>query len=541
MKSISAANVKDVLRDGGEYALLDVREEVDYFPRHMLLASCVPLGRLETMVDDLVPRRTVRVILVDDEDGLATRAASRLAAFGYSEVSVLDGGINAWAEAGNELFSGMHVPSKAFGELVDDRSATPRITAEELSRRLDAGEEVIILDSRPFEDYTRQCIPGGVSCPGGELVFRIYDLVKSPRTLVVVNCAGRTRSIIGAQSLVNAGIRNPVAALTNGTMGWRLAGLELESGATRRAPLPGSSGAARARAAAERVAEAAGVCAVDRAIYGRWLNERNERTTYVFDVRDREEYEAGHLPESVWVPGGQLIQETDRYAATRNARIVLVDDKGVRSRMTGAWLRQLGWRDVHVLDGDFEGQKLATGRRRGRVLGLEALRPRAIGPTDLRKLLDDRLAVVLDFAAAARYRSGHIPGAYFALRASLPGNLSRLPIRENLVVTSSDGLVARFAAAEIERSTDWNVMVLSGGTDAWRKAGFPTAKGDEAAIDPVRELWSPYQTTTTEAQMRAYIDWEVGLMEQVDREGDVVFELRAPKEAVPSVSAKTSN
>jgi len=532
MKNINAAGLKKVLRDGGEFALLDVREEVDYFPRHMLLASCVPLGRLETMIDDLVPRRGARVILVDAGEGYAARAAATMESFGYTDVSILEGGIEAWAAAGYELFSGMHVPSKAFGELVDEHCATPRITAEELNRRVGEGEDIVILDSRPYEDYNRQSIPGGMACPGGELVYRVYDLVKSPDTLVVVNCAGRTRSIIGTQSLVNAGLRNPVVALTNGTMGWHLAGLKVDKGATRRAPLPTAAGVSQAQAAAERVANAAGINPVDRKTYEGWLGERSERTTYVFDVRDREEFEAGHLPESVWAPGGQLIQETDRYAATRNARIVLVDDKGVRSRMTGAWLRQLGWPEIYVLDNALAGQKLSTGRRRGRVLGLEALRAKTVEPAQLQNLLGEGRTLVLDFAAAARYRGAHIPGAFYALRANLPSNLSKLPPHDRLVLTSSDGMAARFAAAEIRRTTKEDVAVLAGGTDAWRKSGLPVSKGDEAAIDTIRELWSPYQRTTTEAQMRAYIEWEVGLMEAVNREGDVNFKLMAPENAI---------
>ena len=68
--------------------------------------------------------------------------------------------------------------------------------------------------------------------PGAELVLRVRDIAPSPDTTIVVNCAGRTRSIIGAQSLINAGIPNKVVALRNGTMGWHLAGFTCDKGET---------------------------------------------------------------------------------------------------------------------------------------------------------------------------------------------------------------------------------------------------------------------------------------------------------------------
>ena len=167
-----------------------------------------------------------------------------------SFLAVLAGGVRAWQAAGFQLFSGVNVPSKAFGEIVEHQCATPRIGAAELKARLDAGEDIVVLDSRPMSEYRVMNIPGAQDCPGAELVYRVHEIVTRPETLVVVNCAGRTRSIIGAQSLINAGLENKVAALKNGTMGWHLSGLALEHGSTRHAPAPGPAALAKARAAA---------------------------------------------------------------------------------------------------------------------------------------------------------------------------------------------------------------------------------------------------------------------------------------------------
>ena len=147
---------------------------------------------------------------------------------GWTDISLLDGGTQAWAEKGYEVYSGVNVPSKLFGELVERHYQTPHVQAQQLSEWISQGRELLILDSRTQREFNRMNIPGGRSCPGGELVYRIFDLLKE-NTTVVVNCAGRTRSILGTASLIRS-IPNPVVALENGTMGWELAGLQLENG-----------------------------------------------------------------------------------------------------------------------------------------------------------------------------------------------------------------------------------------------------------------------------------------------------------------------
>src|SRR5262249_15620910 len=148
----------------------------------------------------------------------------------------LHGGGAAWAKSGFVLFSGVHVPSKAFGEFVEHDRDTPSISATELDSLMRSHADFVVLDSRPFDEYSRISIPTSTNVPGAELVLRVRDIVPSPETQIVVNCAGRTRSIIGAQSLIDAGVPNKVVALRNGTMGWHLAGLACDGGKAARAP-----------------------------------------------------------------------------------------------------------------------------------------------------------------------------------------------------------------------------------------------------------------------------------------------------------------
>ena len=276
-----------------------------------------------------------------------------------------------WAEAGYELFTGVNVPSKAFGEFVEIHEGTPSISAQELKAKMDAGEEMVVLDSRPMEEFRRMSIPTGIDVPGAELVYRLHDMVPSPETLIVVNCAGRTRSIIGAQSLINAGVPNQVVALRNGTMGWELAGLGCATGQDQRAPPVSPEGLAKAGKAVAGVARRFGVQTIGHVQLEGWRSESDRRTLYLLDVRGPDEYEAGHLPGSVSAPGGQLVQATDRYVGTQGARLVLVDDTGVRATMTASWLIQLGWSDVVVLTDGLAAGGLETGPYAPAVLGLD--------------------------------------------------------------------------------------------------------------------------------------------------------------------------
>ncbi len=513
-------DVRAMLADGRELALLDVREELIFSRGHLLHARSLPASRLELRIARLVPRRSTRIVLCDDADGLADRAADTLGRFGYADLSVLDGGIAAWAAAGFELFSGINVPSKAFGEFVEHADATPSIGPEQLERLLRERADIVVLDSRPFDEYARMSIPTGIDVPGAELVLRVRDLAPSSETTIVVNCAGRTRSIIGAQSLINAGVPNKVVALRNGTMGWNLAGFTCDSGRDRRAPAVSQAGLAWARSAAARVVERFAIARIDGATLAQWRDDP-QRSLYLFDVRDPAEYAAGHVAGSVSAPGGQLVQATDHYVGTLNARIVLVDDKEVRAVMTASWLRQMGFRDVAVLTEAGE----ETGWPADPVLGLAPRPELAIDPVGLAELLGRDAASVIDLSLSRDYRRGHIPGAWFAIRSRLGGALTNIPARQIFVLTSEDGVLANLAAPELAALTDRPARYLDGGNAAWQAAGHPlTRDGARMADEPIDVWLRPYERAGgVAAAMQEYLSWETDLPARVDRDGTADF------------------
>jgi rhodanese-related sulfurtransferase len=347
--TITPSQVRCALLLRDEIALLDLRHESAYATGHPLFAANMAAGRIALEAETRLPRKDVPVVVYDAGEGLVAQAADQLRALGYSNVRHLDGGLQAWQGAGFELFSDVNSYAKAFGELVESRRHTPSLGAEEVAALMAAKANIRILDVRRFDEYATMNIPGSISVPGAELVFRAGLAAPDPETTIIVNCAGRTRSIIGTQSLINAGIGNKVLALRNGTIGWTLAKQELEHGADRRGGIGAFAGA---KANARDVAYRAGVRHVgpEEAMA---LQAQAHRTLYRFDVRGREDYSAGHITGFRHYPGGQLVQEIDMAAPVRGARILLTDNMGLRADMTASWLAQMGW-ETYVLDGGYD-------------------------------------------------------------------------------------------------------------------------------------------------------------------------------------------
>src|SRR5919108_3800007 len=271
------------------HAALDVRERGAYERGHVFRTTSLPRRQLEFRVPTLITAPATPIALLDADGALAPLAATTLGAMGYRDVRTLGGGLVAWRAAGRRIVQGLNVPSKVFGERALHEWGTPQIAPHELARRIEKRQDMVIVDSRTFEEYHRGCIPGSISVPGGELVLRIGELVKRPDTTIVVHCGGRTRSYIGAESLRRMRLPNPIVALENGTMGWELAGLALERGAARMAPEPGEPSRLQAAAVAERVAAEDQVKSLTVDDVRQLWDARRERNVYLVDVRTADE------------------------------------------------------------------------------------------------------------------------------------------------------------------------------------------------------------------------------------------------------------
>ncbi len=523
MSSITPAEMKPLLTGEREIAFLDVREAGQYGEGHPFFAISIPYSRLELCVERLVPRKSVSVVVMDDGEGsgLGEMAASRLAGLGYTDIKILEGGAAGWTAAGHTLYKGVNLPSKTFGELVEHAAHTPSITARQLREMQAQGQAMILLDGRTPHEYRRMTIPGSRSCPNAELGHRLPVLIDDSRTPVIVNCAGRTRSIIGAQGLIDMGIANPVYALENGTQGWSLAGFELEVG-TEPQPAPdlGPAALARSRQTAEDLRKKFNLRSIRLDELHAWQGAEN-RTLYLLDVRTLEEYESGHLPGAVHAPGGQLVQATDQWAAVRGGRIVLCDDTGLRAAQTALWLSRMG-HDVCTLGEDLTGLAgLETG-------GVNSLPIRPGLPECAPAQTGARMAagaVLIDLRASADFREGHIAGARWSIRP----RLGRLGLAKGDEVLLAGGpVVAELAARDLREFGCTRIANLTGGPADWSAAGLEIAASpnDPPDADRIDYLFFVHDRHSGNKEaMRGYLEWETGLVAQLDEQERGVFTL----------------
>lgn len=523
----TALEVRAALIEGREIALLDIREEAIFAEGHPLFAANLAFSRLELEAHARLPRITVPIVVYGENEDQAAIAARRLGALGYTSLTLLENGLQGWRDAGFELFQDVNSPSKAFGELVEARRLTPSISAQQLDTLIRDKSDIVVVDARRFDEFQTMSIPTARSAPGAELVYRLQHVALKPSTRVVVNCAGRTRSIIGTQSLINSGFPNPVSALRNGTIGWKLANLKLDHGASESMPAPRETNRQRAALAARKVADAAGVLRTSLLEAQAWRAD-NHRTTYYFDVRTPEEFAKGTLVHFRSAPGGQLVQETDAYVPVRGARIVLADDDGARANMTASWLAQMNC-EVYVVDDVSRGE--FSHRPSPQAFDVPTVDNDAlITPTVLHALLQSawlRKLAVLDFSTSAEYRMAHISCARFALRSRINEALRSTEDADRYVVTAGDDVIARFAWHDLADQTKKPVYLLAGGNSAWKLAGYDIDDSSPSfASLPVDRYRRPYEgTDSPESAMQAYLDWEYGLVEQLGRDGTHGFKV----------------
>ena len=524
VKQVDAKTLKSWLSDGREIALIDVREAGQFGEAHLFFAVPLPYSRFEAALPALLPNPTVRLVICDGGDGVAERAAGRAEALGYRNVHILAGGVEGWKRAGFTLYAGVNVPSKTFGELIEHERHTPRVTAEAVENMRRAGENFVIVDGRPLTEYRRMNIPGGICCPNGELVLRIRDIAPDPKTKIVVNCAGRTRSIIGAQTLIDFGVPNPVVALENGTQGWFLAGLQLEHGADRRYPeRPAAAHAADLKAQADKLAAAHGAAFVAPATAAGWLADAS-RTTYLLDVRAPEEFAARAVPGFAHAPGGQLIQATDQWVGVRGARLVLMDEENVRAPVVAAWLRQLG-HEAYVLEGGIAAASGLDWRRPQ----MPAPRLAPLSPIAAREVaaaVQAGTAAVIDLRASMTYRKGHIAGAIWSIRPRIAAAVADR--KKTIVLVADEAQAAQLAALDLAEAGFADVRLLEGGYEAWRAAGLPTeaTPGTPVDADCIDFLFfTAARHDGDEAAARAYLTWEIGLVGQLDAQERGAFRI----------------
>ncbi|MBK1780452.1 sulfurtransferase [Advenella sp. WQ 585] len=520
MKTIDAKLLKSWIHDEHEIAVLDVREHGQYGENHLFFAVSLPYSVLELHVRILVPRKNTRIVVYADHSGesVVKAAAQALQRLGYAHIHILQGGIQAWQAAGYATFAGVYLPSKTFGELAEHIYQTPPISARQLYEQIQSEKSnLVILDGRPIQEYQKMNIPGSICCPNGELALRARQIAPDPSTTIVINCAGRTRSIIGAQTLINLGIPNPVYALENGTQGWYLSGYELEHQSDRFYPEQINPDLlADAKQSANNLLKKFELQTISFQQLKIWQEESN-RTTYLFDVRTAQEYDKSQLSSAIrHAPGGQLIQATDEYIGVRKARIVLADFDQIRAPVIASWLKQLGWEVYLLADTD----KLATitvQMDEGPVV----VHSQALSSEDTVNFIKRYPQVsILDCRSSTQFRSVHLKHAQWVIRPTLfkhaPSN-KQAPV----LLLGTDNNTTALLATDMVNAGYQNIQQAIFNPSFFEAAGLPLERQsnvppDAECIDFLFFVHDRHNGNKEAA--KKYLEWETNLVSQIDEE-----------------------
>jgi rhodanese-related sulfurtransferase len=528
---IEATALKEALASPQELALLDVREQGQYGEGHPFHAVNLAYSRLEFEARRLLPNRTVQMVLLDDGcgDTLVERAALRLQAMGYENVRVLKDGTQGWQAAGYTLFKGVHVPSKTFGELVEMHHHTPRITAKDLNAMIQRGDDIVVLDGRPRSEYVKMTIPGAVCCPNAELAYRLHRLAPEPSTTVVVNCAGRTRSIIGAQSLIHLTARPRIFALENGTQGWFLNDYALELNSDRFYPdVSADDGPLdEVRQKAADLTEACGVKRITADQFRHWRVDPS-RTTYFFDIRTPEEFAKNPTPGAQHAEGGQLVQGTDLYVGVRRARVVLLDTDGIRAPLIASWLAQMGYETA-----------LLPSVEALSAHEFKSMLDEDLETTLLPELLPDEFCaldgpvITIDLRSSMAYRAGHLRGSVWSTRSRVRACVDaqctlRGQASAHIVLVANDPGIAALAAGELSAAQRQRSRCIIADSATLARYGpnidaTPDHPPNADCLDYLFFVHDRHQGNKLAATQ--YLQWEQNLVSQLDHQERSSFKI----------------
>ena len=361
--------VQHMLDDGDEIALIDVREPAEFSQGHLWLANNLPASTIALSIQRFVPRRTTRIIIVDNCEGAAHEAVSALQPLGYDQLYILEYGIEAWVDAGYNIIKGDYVIAHSLGYFLHSQYQLETVTPLELKTRKQRGEEFLIIDTRAESDYQDVTIDESINIPAAEVIHRLPKLVSNDETTVVIHCAGITRAALGVLAALNSGVPNPILSLVDGTRGWAMLGEQLVHGkksiTSSEHGHKGCGDKSLSSKAATKLAHEYNLEYQSYKDIEPWKCNNPHRTCYLIDVRSSDEYIDEHYPQTLSIPGGELAGMTIDHLATRNARLCLFADPDcARAELTASWMLQQGWSDIVIINDWRSAPKLESGEEK---------------------------------------------------------------------------------------------------------------------------------------------------------------------------------
>ena len=507
---VNAETLKSWLSDKDEIAFIDVREIGQHTKGHPFFSISIPYSLFELNLEILIPNKKTKVILLDQNDGISILAYKAATLIGYSNLFILEEGVNGWINAGYKLFDGINVPSKSFGELIEQYFHTPSITAKELNKKQKNNENCIVIDGRPFDEYQKMSIPNSICCPNGELAYRVSSHVKDINTEIIINCAGRTRSIIGAQTLIDLGISNKVKALENGTQGWFLSDLCLDHNKNDFLDVrPDDTELKKIQNKIFKLLIKHSINLIDFSKAQELILDKN-KSTFIFNVTNSNK----NMNSIRHVPGGQLVQATDKYIGVWKATVILVDDGDlIRAGTTAIWLKKMGYQ-VHVLKKEII--NINTLKFKNKFL----LKEKKLNIFEIEKFNNFKNTILYDIRSSENFMKIRIKNSIWLNRA----NLRKVKIKkqQQIIIITDEFDKARLVINDIEEMNLGCVISLY----KWKENELinhsniidnkPILFPKKDCIDFNFHTYKRHKGSKSHANQ--YLKWEIGLINKMDKQ-----------------------
>ena len=506
---IHAETLKSWLSDKDEIAFIDVREIGQHTKGHPFFSISIPYSLFELNLEILIPNKKTKMILLDQNDGISILAYKAATLIGYSNIFILEEGVNGWINSGYKLFDGINVPSKSFGELIEKHFHTPSITAKELNEKQKNNENCIVIDGRPFDEYQNMSIPNSICCPNGELAYSVSSHVKDINTEIIINCAGRTRSIIGAQTLIDLGISNKVKALENGTQGWFLSDLCLDHNKIDFLDVrPDDTELKKIQNKIFKLLIKHSINLIDFSKAQELILDKN-KSTFIFNVTNSNK----NMNSIRHVPGGQLVQATDKYIGVWKATVILVDDGDlIRAGTTAIWLKKMGYQ-VHVLKKGININELKFKNK-------FPLKEKKLNIFEIEKFNNFKNTILYDIRSSENFMKIRIKNSIWLNRA----NLRKVKIKkqQQIIIITDEFDKARLVINDIEEMNLGCVISLY----KWKENELinhsniidnkPILFPKKDCIDFNFHTYKRHKGSKSHANQ--YLKWEIGLINKMDKQ-----------------------
>jgi hydroxyacylglutathione hydrolase len=194
---------------------------------------------------------------------------------------------------------------------------------------------------------------------------------------------------------------------------------------------------------------------------------RAQRGSAVIDTRSPDEYAAAHVPRAYSIYLGGSFSSWAGWLLDEGKRIALVADDDPESREE--MVRQLVRIGYDELDGYLDGGMDAWRRARLPVAAIQAMTPQELYPL----LEGGGGPVPLDVRFDYEWQAGHVPNAVHFELGELPERAGSLSPDRRYAAICASGIRSATAASVLEQAGLKDVILVSGGTSAWREAGYP--------------------------------------------------------------------